>query len=70
MYQCPRCGSTERLAVVATCWMRLVQFGRGRGPDVAETENRGGNQWDDDSDMICDDCGQMGTATTFYREQD
>lgn len=58
--QCPNCGSSNRIDVAATVWVRLCPD----GTDIYEADN-GDQEWTDSSSAHCGSCGHDGTVATF-----
>ena len=58
--QCPRCGSSNRIDVAATVFVRLCQD----GTDVFAAAN-GDHEWTDTSAAHCGRCGHPGTVASF-----
>jgi|WetSurMetagenome_2_1015567.scaffolds.fasta_scaffold1133895_1 Zn finger protein HypA/HybF involved in hydrogenase expression len=61
-YRCPKCGS-DRLKVVVQVWAKLTQQPE---EDNVQTEFEGGDmEFDGDSPMMCEACGEEGTTDDF-----
>jgi hypothetical protein len=58
--KCPRCGSSNRIDVAATVFVRLCQD----GTDVFAAAN-GDHEWTDTSAVQCGSCGHAGTVASF-----
>ena len=68
MYNCPDCGSTA-LDVTITTMARLVQDEDGPQTLTDEAEC-GDHEWDDNSIMVCRECGFQAIAEEFEIEDE
>lgn len=59
---CPHCGSSNRIDVAATVWVRLCRD----GTDIFEAAN-GDQEWTDNSATYCGGCGEGGTVASFTK---
>jgi hypothetical protein len=64
MWQCPKCNGHHLNVMVTTC-AKLLQY-----EDNFETEVEGDHEWDDTSNMTCEDCGHCDAALHFDTDQD
>jgi hypothetical protein len=60
--KCPHCGSSNRIDVAATVWVRLCPD----GTHVFDAAN-GDHEWMDKSAAYCDSCGHIGTVASFTK---
>lgn len=60
---CPNCGEDHAIDICAHVWVRLLVD----GTDPYEASNQH-HDWDDESDAICNACGQHGTVGGFRTE--
>jgi len=60
--KCPHCGSSNRIDVAATVWVRLCHD----GTDIHEAANTG-QEWTDNSSAYCGACGHGGTVASFTK---
>jgi len=58
--KCPRCGSSSRIDIAATVWVRLCLD----GTDIFEAANSD-QEWTDNSAAYCGSCGHGGTVASF-----
>jgi xylose isomerase len=58
--KCPHCGSSNRIDVAATVWVRLCK----NGTDSFGAEN-GDHEWTDTSAALCASCDHSGTVASF-----
>lgn len=61
---CPKCGSDEQLDVAATIWVPLVRGGT--DPDLAHAHD---HEWDDNSAVVCQQCGHQGLVKDFMVQE-
>lgn len=62
MYQCPDCESTN-LSVSVSTVMTLVQTDE--GIETVPDEYASDDEWNNDSEMVCNDCGKINSASVF-----
>jgi hypothetical protein len=58
--RCPHCGSTDRLDVEATVWLRITE----NGTD-ADLSANGDHEFTAASPTVCGQCGQRGELRQF-----
>lgn len=68
-YKCPDCGSAERLDIEISVSARLVQDPDNLQTDLDEAAEHD-HHWDGDSEIVCRDCGRVGTVDEFDTEKE
>ena len=56
-YECPNCGQFKRFKIYVETLMEMEDMGSGEHEGV---------EWDDDSHILCPECGHGGKAATFH----
>jgi len=63
-YECPECGGTN-LDVSVSVWARLLQNVSGECETDVTDGMIGDQEWGDESQMLCRDCGHCAIVATF-----